>query len=151
MNNKTYKQFDHLVEIINSNEKVRIRVLDESGDGGFIDTERAIRERDGGMVYNLPLEGGFVTPCNFEEASYIQGLTGQDVERVDWDRSDVRFPHHFLIPASLIPKDEKFRNHLFWCDPSQGSACCTGNWDLDAVADIVRQAQSQKTMHLLGM
>lgn len=151
MNNITYKRFDHLVKIINSNGKVRIRVLDESCDGGFIDTERPIRERDGGIVYNLPLEGGFVTPCNFEEASFIQGLTGQDVERVDWDRTDTRFPHHFLIPASVIPKDEKLRNHLFWCDPSSGGACCTGNLDLDAVADRVRQAQAQKTMPLLGV
>lgn len=104
---------NHHIHVYKDGQATRIQLLDNSGDGGFLDTSRPIKEEFYPGGYLIPLEGGSCTPGTAAEVAKIVRRLPVVVERVDYDRDtdDDKFATYAIHP-SLFPADDKALENL---------------------------------------
>lgn len=112
-----------LVEQLRENHQIRvfldaagethIELLDNSDDGGFLDTSRFITEYATNGGYYIPLKCGSWTPGTAREVVQIVRRLPVPVKRIDETRDGEDDETHFyLIDPTLFPEDDEMLVNL---------------------------------------
>lgn len=97
---------NHRITVYQQGSSIRIKLLDGSSEGNFIDEKGAIQESANVGVYYIPFIDGTVTVGTGAEVAAIVKRLPMTVERYDHKRSYGKVVKHYEVTPDLFPEDE---------------------------------------------
>ena len=136
------RRIDHTVFVYRDGDAVKVKLVDASREGEFVDGTRSIKEStETPGCYLVPFVDGGVTPSPAEEVAYIVRHLPMTVERKDVTRSTKKRTKFYELTSAVFPEKDAHLVGLLKSSPID-AGFETEPWSL-----IIKQAIADAREH----